>query len=79
MEQENLTKDQRACHYCKTAEKELRPYGPGGAWVCFPCAFETPERKAQTESAFADQLHAAGPVVMIGEETGPRPIGGTRS
>lgn len=57
------------CHYCGkpenfpaaegTEQVELRPYGPGGAPVCFPCATETPERTAQTEDAFRAQLEGA--------------------
>lgn len=37
---------------------ELRPYGPGGAPICFECAFATPEKKAQTEGAFGALLDA---------------------
>ena len=54
---------------------ELRPYGPGGALICCGCAME-PERKAETERNFHAQLDAAGPVAIIGEETGPRPLDG---
>lgn len=63
-----------SCLYCSTTTRELRPYGPGGAWVCFECAFGTPERKSQTEQAYAAQLDAAGPLAVIGEPTGPRPL-----
>lgn len=66
------------CHYCEQWEKEMRPYGPNGAWVCFPCS-QAPERKAQTEKAFYSQLDAAGTVALIGEETGPRPLTGKPS
>lgn len=45
----------RSCHYCNepeqitpTGRKELRPYGPGGALVCFDCAYATPARAAET-------------------------------
>ena len=67
------------CYYCEQFEKEMRPYGPEGAFVCFKCAMETPERKAQTEQNFDAQLNAAGPVALIGEETGPRPLTGKPS
>lgn len=50
--------DDRKCFYCP-ADKDLRPYGPGGAWVCHPCATATPERRAQTEASFAALLTAA--------------------
>lgn len=52
---------------------ELRPYGPRGEWVCFRCAFATPEAEEQTKGAFRSQVDAAGPIVLVGEETGPRP------
>ena len=38
----------RACCYCGTGE-ELRPYGPGGALVCYGCASATPERRAEVD------------------------------
>ena len=62
------------CYYCKQSEEEMRPYGPNGAKVCFECAMKTPEREAETKANFGAQLDAAGPVAMIGEETGPRPL-----
>jgi hypothetical protein len=33
-----------------------------------------PENKAETERQFNAQLNAAGPVALIGESTGPRPL-----
>ncbi|WKK11951.1 hypothetical protein QYN14_25730 [Rhodococcus ruber] len=74
-----MTITDRACHYCESTEKDLRPYGPGGAWVCFPCAMATPEREAQAEAAFgalldgAEAISPAG-IVAIGEQSGPRPF-----
>lgn len=67
-----------ACVYCGSATEELRPYGPNGAWVCFPCAMQTPEREAEAARQFSAQIAAAGPVVIIGEPTGPRPANGGR-
>lgn len=64
----------KECFYCKTTTDELRPYGPKGTWVCFPCAFATPERTRETESALNAQMKAAGPLILLGEETGPRPL-----
>ena len=69
----------KVCTYCGKGEpdRELRPYGPGGAWVCFPCATATPEREAQTGAAFGALLDAAGsmtPVVAVGTSTGPQPV-----
>lgn len=60
------------CHYCGCRDKELRPYGPQWAMVCFSCATK-PEHKAETERQFLTQLEAAGPVAISGE-TGPRPF-----
>lgn len=62
------------CHYCGTTEKDLRPYGPGGSMVCFPCATATPERDAAAKAAFGALLDAAGAltdVVAIGTDLGP--------
>lgn len=68
-----------ACHYCGTIEKDLRPYGPGGSMVCFPCATATPEREQQAKNAFGallDGAAAASPddAVMIGTQEGPMPV-----
>ncbi len=38
---------------------DLRPYGPGGASVCHPCATSTPERVRQTSRAMVAVLTAA--------------------
>lgn len=61
----------RACYLCGVTE-ELRPYGPNMQFVCFDCAMQN---KEQTDAAFRAQLLACGPIVVIGEETGPRPLG----
>lgn len=68
-----------ACIYCGKGEPErpLRPYGPGGAWLCFPCMKETPDREAAAHAAFDALLNAAGamtPVVAIGTSAGPQPV-----
>jgi hypothetical protein len=60
---------ERECHYCGSAG-DLRPYGPGGSSVCFPCA-TTPERNADTEAAFGALLEASS---AIGD---PLIVGGT--
>lgn len=73
---------ERRCHHChapSSPEVELRPYGPGGAFVCFPCATATPEREAQTAAAFGallDANSAVSPsgVVAIGAQDEPRPF-----
>jgi hypothetical protein len=46
------------CHYCGTTEREMRPYGPGGSLVCFPCATATPEREKDMEAQFGLLLAA---------------------
>lgn len=69
------------CCYCNRAEgecgAELRPYGPGGAWLCFDCMTASPDREAEAARQFHAQVDAAGQgsdVVVIGEQTGPRPL-----
>ena len=37
---------------------ELRPYGPGGADICFECATATPEAESQTAASFGALLDA---------------------
>jgi hypothetical protein len=69
----------RSCHFCQTTERDLRPYGPGGSWVCFPCATATPERDTAAQAAFGALLDAAGEIsptgaVAFGETDGPRPF-----
>lgn len=69
----------RECHYCGTTHDELRPYGPGGAWLCYPCMKATPEREAQAHRAFGALLDAAEQIaptgiVAIGGQDGPQPF-----
>lgn len=66
-----------ACHYCGSADEELRPYGPGGNDVCFGCATATPEREADAVSVFGSLYEAAESaspvgVAAIGLSTGPQ-------
>lgn len=64
------------CYKCG-AQNDLRPYGPRGEWVCFKCAFATPEDKATTERQFGAQLNAAisagNGFAIGGTEVGPYP------
>jgi len=67
------------CVYCGADEqtRDLRPYGPGGAWVCFPCAMATPEREQEAHNAFDALFTAAceaSPVVQLGSKHGPTPL-----
>jgi hypothetical protein len=69
----------RVCHYCGPTDRELRPYGPGGSTVCFPCATATPERNAAAQGAFGALLDGSAAitttgVIAIGEADGPRPF-----
>ena len=71
--------DKPACCYCGTTVAEMRPYGPKGAWTCFPCATSTPEREREAEKQFAAQFASAeksspSGVVVIGAEAGPYPV-----
>jgi len=61
------------CIYCQ-AQRDLRPYGPRAAMVCFACAMKTPEREREAKKQFAIQLEASGPVAAIdGSHVGPYP------
>jgi hypothetical protein len=63
------------CTECKQDE-DCRPYGHNGAYICFDCAMKDEER---TNRNFLAQLEAAAKqssTVIIGEETGPRPMNG---
>lgn len=67
----------KTCHYCGCADKETRPYGPGGSDVCFPCATETPEREQAAERAFGALIEGTAvlsPIVAIGTDEGPQPF-----
>ena len=64
----------------KTGDSELRPYGPGGAWICFPCAM-TPERRDETDRQFGQQLSSAertalaeGGAGVVLTPDGPKPL-----
>ena len=68
-----------SCCYCGSTERELRPYGPGGADICFPCATETPEREEAAKGVFGtllDANSAISDIVQIGTPEGPVPFEG---
>lgn len=46
------------CSYCQQPG-DLRPYGPKGTLVCFPCATATPERETETATQFITMLYSA--------------------
>lgn len=63
------------CYVCNE-DKDVRPYGPKGEWICFDCAM-TPERKDTTERMFDMQFDAAvaaGDGVITLTENGPVPL-----
>lgn len=72
-----MSNNDKHCYYCPQTE-DLRPYGPGGSWVCFPCG-TSPEHNAESEANFsvlyltAKVLSPVG-VVVIGEDGGPSPL-----
>ena len=66
--------DTRSCYYCKSIEKELRPYGPNGVDVCFECAMETPERMKTANEMFTKQLQGITGPAVIGFDIGPVPL-----
>lgn len=51
---------------------ELRPYGPNGEPVCFPCAMK-PANIGTTKRIYAARLAAAGPTAQLTPE-GPIPM-----
>lgn len=63
----------RTCETCHE-EKDVRPYGANGALICFDCMKADPEREREAKRQFMMQLNACGPLAVIGEETGPRPL-----
>lgn len=51
--------------------RDLRPYGPSDAWVCFDCAMATPERRAEADRQFSKrvaEIEASGDIVTITDE-----------
>lgn len=84
-----MTDEPRRCCYCNTEDRfavthdkadagtELRPYGPGGADICYTCANATPEREQESAANYTALLDAAtaagGGVATIGTPDGPRP------
>lgn len=60
-----MPSDRAVCSYCGEGD-DLRPYGPGGSWVCFLCATSTPERDAAAKAAFGALLDANEAVSTTG-------------
>lgn len=69
------------CHYCRKQHEPgaLRPYGPGGSSVCFPCVRADPARERAAQEVYKTLLDANDAIshsgiVAIGESSGPRPF-----
>ena len=39
-------------NFPEDSKSELRPYGSGGAFICYRCAFETPESAEAVKANF---------------------------
>jgi hypothetical protein len=66
----------KKCFYCEQDKEDIRPYGPGGSYICFDCTISTPEREALAHAQFDLQMEAAAQhssVVVVGEDGGVRP------
>lgn len=61
------------CHYCGPTDEELRPYGPGGAPICFPCMKAKPEREKAARAELGRRFDKAGPVAVLTPD-GPKPF-----
>lgn len=58
------------CIWCGT-EKDLRPYGPNGAPICFPCMKDDPSREQEARRQLFKALDEAAKVtgcVLISNE-----------
>lgn len=57
--------------------RELRPYGPGGAWLCAECMFSDPKEEEGARQRFAAQLNAADRRTRraLLTSSGPVPLG----
>lgn len=57
MSQRNIICEEEAqqCDECGEV-RELRPYGPGGRVICFPCLEAHPEWEAEAERRFAHRV-----------------------
>jgi hypothetical protein len=69
------------CYMCGAHDRELRPYGLNRQWVCFTCAFSTPEAEAAAKAAFDGQMATVvagmkpGQVVVLGVgDEGPKAL-----
>lgn len=64
----------KTCHYCGPTDRELRPYGPEGSDICFPCMKADPEREeaaGRALGALLDSTLAVAGHAAIGTAKGP--------
>ena len=61
------------CYVCNSGDEELRPYGPKGEMICYPCMISSPEKEEQARQQFRSQLDACGDSAVIGTNVGPYP------
>jgi len=69
----------KECLYCGTTDRELRPYGPGGAALCFPCMAAEPGREEEAGKMFEGHLAIAESqsptgTAMVSDGVPPVPI-----
>lgn len=69
----------RTCSLCGLpsgpCERELRPYGRGGADVCAGCVLGDPERETEAQRQLAKRMLGTRPLLLDPhEEVGPRPM-----
>lgn len=62
------------CYYCCRPARELRPYGPDGAAVCFACMSSTPAREAEAVAVFARRLDSVARVTGVAQLTPAGPV-----
>lgn len=54
------------CELCHYSRFDLRPYGPGGTWICIECGCIDPVR---TEAAMSEAMKPADFCVNLPEES----------
>lgn len=67
------------CHYGPHPDqRELRPYGPGGAPICLDCMIQSPQREADAKAVFLALNEAARAISPTGQAvlgpSGPQPV-----
>ena len=69
----------RTCSLCGLpggpSERELRPYGRGGADVCAGCVLGDPDRESEARRQLATRMLDTRPLLLDPrEQVGPRPV-----